>query len=106
MSSFLRWIVGQEEEKEWTGKKTFLGGANSAGSTYDGQWLGEKKHGFGEWRSGDGLAWYKGEWEDDKRHGEGEFHWSNETWYRGNWKSGKKHGYGEYHSEDGGSYKG
>ena len=108
MSAFLRWIVGaEEEEKEWTGKKTFEGsGPNSAGSTYEGDWLGEKKHGFGEWRSNDGLAWYKGEWKENKRHGEGEFHWASGAWYRGHWRNGVKHGHGEYHGEDGGLFKG
>ena len=88
-------------------QKTFEGsGPNSAGSTYEGDWLGEKKHGFGEWRSNDGLAWYKGEWKENKRHGEGEFHWASGAWYRGHWRNGVKHGYGEYHGEDGGTLKG
>ena len=49
MSSFLSWIVGGDtKEKEWHGKKTFSGvdsDNNQIGSTYEGNWLGEKNMG-------------------------------------------------------------
>ena len=74
MSSFLSWIVGGDtKEKEWHGKKTFSGvdsDNNHTGSTYEGNWLGEKKHGYGVWRRDDNLAWYKGNWHENKRHGD------------------------------------
>ena len=68
------------------------GDNNHAGSTYEGNWLGEKKHGYGVWRRDDNLAWYKGNWHENKRHGEGEYHWANDSWYRGEWNFGKRHG--------------
>ena len=93
MSSFLSWIVGGDtKEKEWHGKKTFSGvdsDNNHTGSTYEGNWLGEKKHGYGVWRRDDNLAWYKGNWHENKRHGEGEYHWANATSYSGKWTYGQ-----------------
>ena len=69
MSPFLSWIVGGDtKEKEWHGKKTFSGvdsDNNHTGSTYEGNWLGEKKHGYGVWRRDDNLAWYKGNWHEN-----------------------------------------
>lgn len=44
----------------------------SDGSTYEGQWSGGKKHGFGVLKSKDGSV-YTGSFKNDKMDGYGEF---------------------------------
>lgn len=79
------------------------------GSSYKGEWDGNKKHGFGIETSTDGTK-YEGEWSQDKRHGRGTL-WvkKNKIFvkvYAGGWSNNKMEGQGVYSYEDGTVYKG
>lgn len=49
---------------------------------------------------------YKGEYLENKKHGYGEFYWANGAKYIGHFKHGKRDGYGEYVDEKGTVSKG
>jgi hypothetical protein len=50
------------------GKYTF-----GNGDVYEGQWLNNKFHGFGYYRTVDGIITYNGEWFEGQKHGEGKW---------------------------------
>ena len=72
----------------------------SDGSKYKGDWLENKRHGYGIWIRPDGVK-YEGEWENDKPDGQGTIYYSDGGSYRGGWKNGKKHGRGTLYYSDG-----
>lgn len=61
---------------------------------YSGEWLDDKKHGYGEFRWDDGRV-YIGLWEEDKKHGFGTIYWPDpEKAFVGFWVNNKQHGVG------------
>lgn len=82
--------------------------------TYEGEWLGDNKHGYGVQKWPDGAVFegnfvngtangygifihtdgdkYEGEWQNDRAHGHGTYTHSDGSKYVGEWKNDKKHG--------------
>ncbi|HED24579.1 MAG TPA: hypothetical protein ENN91_05580 [Firmicutes bacterium] len=79
------------------GRKTFV---YPDGTTYEGEWKGNKRHGFGVWIRPDGTR-YVGEWTDNKPNGEGILFNADGSKYTGAWKEGKRHGRGMMSYADG-----
>lgn len=61
---------------------------------YDGEYLNDMKHGYGEYKWATGN-FYKGHYYKDKRHGFGEMYWNDGSIYKGEWFDGIQHGYGK-----------
>lgn len=79
------------------------------GSTYNGQWQNDKKHGFGTLVYPDGTK-YEGDWVADLQHGNGTL-WirsgkKSVKEYVGNWREGNMEGFGTFHYPNGEVYKG
>ncbi len=70
------------------------------GTTYNGEWEGNKRHGYGIWIRPDGTR-YEGEWENDKPNGRGILTNADGSTYSGDWKDGKRHGRGTVVYPDG-----
>lgn len=54
-----------------------------------GDFLGDKKHGFGVYKWADGRI-YEGMWENGKQHGEGKYKQKDGSIKIGEWKNGKR----------------
>lgn len=65
------------------------------GTTYDGQWDGNNRHGFGVCVRPDGTR-YEGEWKSNKRHGLGVWIRPDGTKYEGEWANSKPNGQGTF----------
>jgi len=100
------------------GLKHGYGHLRTDGSSYDGEFFEDEKHGVGEMTWDDGrryrghfkngkfhgaavVSWsdgrmYAGEYADDRKHGEGTFSWHDGRRYQGQWVMGKRHGIGVY----------
>lgn len=100
------------------GAKHGIGRLRMNGSTYEGEFREDQKHGQGvlTWDDGrqyrgqfeDGkfhgsavMTWpdgrkYSGQYVDDRKHGEGTFSWQDGRRYQGQWVVGKRHGIGMY----------
>lgn len=98
------------------------------GSTYDGEWIDNKKNGFGiitytngnryegEWNydkiNGKGKMTYnngdiyEGDWENDKKNGRGTITYGNGEIYEGEWKNDKRNGFGKMTYKNGEIYEG
>ena len=80
-----------------------------SGSNYKGQWVADRKHGFGTEVSPDGTK-YEGEWADNKRHGRGTFFIKRGKkfirQYVGDWAQGCMEGFGVYYYPNGEIYRG
>lgn len=79
------------------------------GSSYNGEWKDDMKHGFGTLIYPDGTK-YEGDWSMNKRHGNGTL-WIKEgkksvKQYVGCWREGVMEGFGTFHYENGEVYKG
>mmetsp|Transcript_19648 Transcript_19648/g.52397 ORF Transcript_19648/g.52397 Transcript_19648/m.52397 type:complete len:392 (-) Transcript_19648:674-1849(-) len=72
---------------------------------YTGQWLGEKRHGYGQIEK-KGIGVYDGEFANDRAMGEGRFVKLNGDVYEGQWLDDKANGQGTYLHADGSSYQG
>ncbi len=70
------------------------------GSTYEGDFKDNKRHGYGLWIRPDGTK-YAGMWENNKPHGEGTLILADGMVYSGMWKMGKRHGHGTLTYPDG-----
>jgi hypothetical protein len=91
-------------------------------NSYEGEWMGDKKHGRGiehiedgsvfegnfanDQKSGNGVfKWatgevFEGEFRDNVIHGRGKYVWKADTkWYDGEWQDGKMHGKGKFINE-------
>ena len=60
---------------------------------YDGNFVENKKDGYGEMTYSDEKS-YKGHFKNDKKHGTGSLVTDSQTNYTGEWKLGKMHGQG------------
>eukprot|EP00392_Amoebophrya_sp_AT5.2_P000958 g960.t1 len=106
------------------------------GENYKGEWLHDRKHGYGvqtyksgdskyegqfvhNKRQGEGVLWlaenksktkmrkeYIGKWKNDQRHGTGTAFYPHGECYTGDWQNGKRHGEGQMKYKDGGIYVG
>lgn len=96
--------------------------------TYEGEWLGDNKHGYGIQRWPDGAVFegnfvngtangygvfihtdgdkYEGEWQNDRAHGHGTYTHSDGSKYVGEWKNDKKHGKAIESWVDGSNFEG
>jgi len=77
----------------------------SSGSTYTGEWLGDKRDGYGVQTFPD-KARYEGDWKNNQAHGKGKFYHSNGDIYEGDWKHAKANGFGVYMASKGVKYQG
>lgn len=58
---------------------------NPTGDIYDGEWLNDKKKGFGTYTYVDGDK-YEGSWDNDKKNGQGVFTFANgQIYHNGLW---------------------
>lgn len=100
------------------GLKHGVGRLRMNGSTYEGEFIADAKHGQGVLTWDDGrqyrgqfesgkfhgnavMIWpdgrkYSGQYVDDRKHGEGTFSWQDGRRYQGQWVVGKRHGIGVY----------
>lgn len=70
------------------------------GSRYEGEWKGNKRHGYGVWTRPDGTR-YTGEWKEDKPDGLGSLFNPDGSSYAGQWKAGRRNGQGTMTYADG-----
>lgn len=70
------------------------------GATYDGQWIGGFRDGYGVQKWPDGAI-YEGEWKDNRAHGKGKFTHIDGDVYNGAWTNDKANGYGVYNHING-----
>ena len=73
---------------------------------YEGQFVGDKKHGKGKIVYKQTGDIYEGEFKDDAITGNGVYKWANGESYKGSVLNGKMHGRGIYKWPDGGEYEG
>jgi hypothetical protein len=66
------------------------------------------KHGKGRWKSGKGpqCNQYEGDYVADKKQGYGVFTWASGNIYKGEYKEDERDGYGEMKWTDGSIYQG
>ena len=76
-----------------------------SGATYEGEWIGNSKDGYGvqEWPDG---ARYEGYWKSNRAHGKGKFYHTDGDYFEGEWIDDQANGYGTYQHANGNSYKG
>jgi len=98
---------GAKYTGEWLGDKRDGYGVQiwKDGSRYEGTWLDDKAHGSGKLYHADGDV-YEGEWKDDKAHGKGKYIHANGATYEGNWEHDKQHGIGVETWPDNARYEG
>ena len=103
-----------EERTETVGKSTFQKTVKRAkkptytyksGSTYEGEWKGGFRDGYGiqNWLDG---AYYEGEWSMGYAHGDGRFRHNDGDEYEGEWANDKASGAGTYTHLNGAKYEG
>jgi len=90
-----------DEQDQYCGQGTML---LKDGSTYDGHWKDNKRHGIGTFRYKDGSS-YIGEYVKDMKNGFGIFSTEKLT-YSGYWCQGKRHGWGILRETEGKMYEG
>tara|TARA_B100000242_G_scaffold275552_1_gene230710 strand:+ start:275 stop:958 length:684 start_codon:yes stop_codon:yes gene_type:complete len=76
-----------------------------SGTTYEGYFKDDEKHGYGKLTSSDGSI-FEGNFKDDVKHGYGKMTWADDATYEGNYKDNVKHGYGKMTWADGATYEG
>ena len=62
------------------------------GSTYEGEWLDDKRHGKGVMIYAEGNK-YVGEWQNDMCHGQGKYYYRNGDVHEGDWKDDQANGF-------------
>lgn len=74
-------------------------------SIYEGEYVNDKKDGYGVFRWASGNL-YQGQFKDDERHGKGRMEWTDGSYYEGDWFRGIQHGYGKITFPDGSEKEG
>jgi hypothetical protein len=77
------------------GKLTQPSQGNEYTLSYNGDFVKNKKSGYGGMVYSDGGV-YNGEWDNDQMHGTGTFRYKNGDIYEGDWDMGFKHGMGNF----------
>ena len=77
----------------------------SGASTYEGEWVGGRMDGWGEYICADGAR-YEGGWKDGLKSGLGMYVKANGEKFDGEWERGKKNGEGVYRWNNGKTRKG
>lgn len=102
---------GQSYQGEWAGNRKDGYGIQqyASGNKYEGQWSQSRRH-------GEGVMWakvgpklrkvYTGGWLDDKKHGQGTYFYKTGDSYQGAWEQGHRHGQGTMRYADGAVYIG
>jgi hypothetical protein len=75
------------------------------GTTYEGEWSEDKKHGHGEEVLASGIT-YEGEFSEGKKHGRGKVVLADGRTYEGNFVNSMPHGVGKEALADGTTYEG
>ena len=67
------------------------------GSTYIGDFKNGLKHGKGRWQKGEGkqISVYEGDYVNDKKEGFGVFRWASGNVYEGSFKGDERDGHGK-----------
>lgn len=76
------------------------------GRSYEGQWVGDVRHGAGKETSQFGDFSYEGNFKNGKYDGEGTMSWANGAKYIGQFLRNQKHGQGVEHYSSGEKFKG
>ncbi len=76
----------------------------ATGNRLEGEWRAGTIHGSGTFTSQDGT--YKGEWKDGEQHGRGVYSYANGDRFEGEFRGGKRHGSGVYVGAEGYMYDG
>lgn len=80
-----------------------------SGNSYKGDWVDDKKEGFGTMMSVDGSK-YEGEWVANQKHGRGTLYVLKKKKYVkkyvGEWYMNKRHGFGVCYNDNGETYRG
>lgn len=94
-------VTGPEPVRHGMGQMNF-----NDGSSYQGQWMNDKKNGHGIFYFFSGNV-YQGYFVNNKKEGYGEFFYAeSQDYYKGYWMNDKKHGQGEYFFSNGDRFKG
>lgn len=100
------WEDGDEFEGEYKNDSMHKGTFRYvSGSSYEGEFRDNLKHGIGIFRYPDGTE-YEGEWQEDQKHGRGVFTMSDGDKYEGEFRDDKINGYGVYSFACGDVYEG
>jgi len=83
-------LDGEAAGPQWRPRMQF-----EDGRRYEGQWLGENRHGKGKEESKFGDFTYDGEFKNDRYEGTGVMTWSNGAKYVGQFLNNNKHGVGK-----------
>lgn len=75
-------------------------------STYDGEWLNDKQHGFGTEVFPENGSSYSGQFSQGVKEGNGHFKWADGSHYEGGFRNNVLHGQGHYIWGDGREYIG
>jgi hypothetical protein len=75
------------------------------GATYNGEWIGGFRDGYGVQKWPDG-AQYEGQWKENRAHGKGKFIYIEGDIYDGEWVKDSANGYGVFHFHNGDVYEG
>lgn len=88
------------QSRQKKGKFTYRSGAS-----YDGEWKGGFRDGYGIQIWPDGAK-YDGEWREGRAHGKGTFTHVDGDMYSGQWAYDKANGFGRYTHQNGATYEG
>jgi hypothetical protein len=72
----------------------------SNSNAYEGQYVQDKKQGFGVFKWASGNV-YRGQYQADEREGVGQMRWTDDSLYVGQWSRGIQHGFGRMYFPDG-----
>ena len=72
---------------------------------YDGEWVNDRKEGFGLYKYKNGST-YEGKWVNGVREGTGIFQYPDGSYYNGDFVNDKRNGNGKYVAQDGTNYTG
>uniref|UniRef100_A0A0G4GCL5 ABC1 atypical kinase-like domain-containing protein n=1 Tax=Chromera velia CCMP2878 TaxID=1169474 RepID=A0A0G4GCL5_9ALVE len=89
-----------EDRVEWRPPYQF-----QSGSSYSGEWKGNKRHGWGKMGWPDGTS-YEGEWKETNAEGKGRLRHSDGEVYIGEWKNNTTYGFGTHFHQNSTSYSG